>query len=129
TRHEAWQILPAELLAPVLLDVLRHPGLQPDDRHEARVGARDHLEVGAVDEHRQAVAAVLRVEGETEEPRTAELLVARGDVAREGWWWPGWGWRGMTPRRSSSRPSSCQCSTAPASMSAQISPVVRRIVL
>ena len=35
------------------------PGLQADDRHQARVGARDHLEIGAVDQERQAVAAVL----------------------------------------------------------------------
>ena len=51
-----------ELVAAVLLDVLRHAGLEPDDGHEARVGARDHLEVGAVDERGQTVAAVLRAQ-------------------------------------------------------------------
>src|SRR5262245_54069276 len=74
SRHEARQVTLAELFAPVLLDVLRHPGLQPDDRHEARVGARDHLEVGAVDEHRQAVAAVLGAERQAEEAGAAQLL-------------------------------------------------------
>ena len=82
-RHEARQVALAELLAPVPLDVLRHAGLEPDDRHQARVGARDHLEVSAVDEHRQAVATVLATEGQAEEPRAAELLVARRDVRRD----------------------------------------------
>ena len=59
---EAGQITLLELVAAVRLDVVRHARLQPHDGHEARVGARDHLEVGVADQGRQAEAAVRRTQ-------------------------------------------------------------------
>ena len=47
---EAGQIALLDLVAAVRLDVVRDAGLQPDDGHQARVGPRHHLEVGAVDQ-------------------------------------------------------------------------------
>ena len=79
---EPGQIALLDLVAAVRLDVVRHARLQPHDGHEARVGARDHLEVGAVDQDRQAVAAVRGAERQRDEAGGAQLLVAGGDVRR-----------------------------------------------
>jgi hypothetical protein len=63
-----------------VLDVVRDPGLQTDDGHQARVRARDHLEVEAVQQNAEALTAVLRIERQADEPGRAELLIGLRDV-------------------------------------------------
>jgi hypothetical protein len=82
-RREPRQVLLLELLGAVFLDVLSHAGLQAEDRHEARLGAREHLEDVGVHEHRQRVAAILGAQGQAHDPRTLQPLVAGRDVRRD----------------------------------------------
>jgi hypothetical protein len=81
-RREARQIALLQLVAAVLLDVDRRSRRKADDGHEARVGACNHLEVGAVEERREAVAPVLRRQHQAEHARLAEFRVAGADVRR-----------------------------------------------
>jgi hypothetical protein len=68
---EARRITPLDLGAAVHLDVVRRAGLQADDRHQTRVGAREHLEIGAVDQNGRPYPVFAADRRETSQPPSA----------------------------------------------------------
>src|SRR6185295_8998920 len=82
-RGERRQIAELQLFGAEALNVLRYAGLQADDRHQASVGSRHHLEVEAIEQEREALTAVSWLQRRTDQARTAKLLVTFGNVRRD----------------------------------------------
>ncbi len=81
-RREAGQVAAPEILVRVDLDVLGDAGLKPDDRHQARVGARDHLQDHVRDPARQPITPVGLGDAEAHEPGLRERVVGGADRGR-----------------------------------------------
>ena len=81
-RRETRQPFFLELLRAEFLDVVGGPGLQADHHHQARIGARDHLDHDAVQECRESVATIGLAHGQADQTRLAQLVVGAPDVGR-----------------------------------------------
>ena len=79
-RGEARKPGALDLLAAEFLDVVGGAGLEPHHHHQARIGARDHLEEHAHDQRGEPEASIGLVDAERDQPRRSQLVIGGPDV-------------------------------------------------